>query len=301
MSEVRLSAETRTEFGKGGARRTRRAGKIPAVIYGHGADPRHVVAAGARVHQRDPARRHQRAADPRRRRRRAARHPEGDPAPPDQGLLRARRPAGGAPRREGHHRRPAHVVGDIVAGRPARTRRTPRSASRPRPPTSRPSFEVNIDGLAIGSQITAGDLTLPERLDAGHRRRACVLVIITEAPTEAELEADDAPRPPRSSASSRTRRTPPRASRPSAAPPSRRPSSRAAAGARHGRRPVPGRRARQSRAAVRRHPAQRRLLRRSTCSPSGSAAVQGAQGPRRRRRGSAGRRAGRAGQAAGRT
>lgn len=42
MSEVRLAAEVRTEFGKGGARRTRRAGKIPAVIYGHGADPRHV-------------------------------------------------------------------------------------------------------------------------------------------------------------------------------------------------------------------------------------------------------------------
>jgi large subunit ribosomal protein L25 len=37
-----LAAETRTEFGKGGARRTRRSGKIPAVIYGHGADPRHV-------------------------------------------------------------------------------------------------------------------------------------------------------------------------------------------------------------------------------------------------------------------
>ncbi|MGH3740590.1 MAG: 50S ribosomal protein L25/general stress protein Ctc, partial [Micromonosporaceae bacterium] len=31
MSEVRISAESRTEFGKGGARRTRRAGKIPAV------------------------------------------------------------------------------------------------------------------------------------------------------------------------------------------------------------------------------------------------------------------------------
>jgi large subunit ribosomal protein L25 len=42
VSEVRLNAELRTEFGKGGARRTRRAGKIPAVIYGHGADPRHV-------------------------------------------------------------------------------------------------------------------------------------------------------------------------------------------------------------------------------------------------------------------
>jgi large subunit ribosomal protein L25 len=42
VSEVRLAADIRTEFGKGGARRTRRAGKIPAVIYGHGADPRHV-------------------------------------------------------------------------------------------------------------------------------------------------------------------------------------------------------------------------------------------------------------------
>jgi large subunit ribosomal protein L25 len=41
VSEVRLSVEPRTEFGKGAARRTRRAGKIPAVLYGHGADPRH--------------------------------------------------------------------------------------------------------------------------------------------------------------------------------------------------------------------------------------------------------------------
>lgn len=42
MSEVRLSVEPRTEFGKGAARRTRRAGKIPAVLYGHGTDPRHL-------------------------------------------------------------------------------------------------------------------------------------------------------------------------------------------------------------------------------------------------------------------
>lgn len=43
MSEVRISAEPRTEFGKGGARRTRRAGKIPAVLYGHGENPKHVA------------------------------------------------------------------------------------------------------------------------------------------------------------------------------------------------------------------------------------------------------------------
>jgi large subunit ribosomal protein L25 len=43
VSEVRLSVEPRTEFGKGAARRTRRAGKIPAVLYGHGTDPRHLA------------------------------------------------------------------------------------------------------------------------------------------------------------------------------------------------------------------------------------------------------------------
>ena len=42
MSEVRISAEPRTEFGKGGARRTRRAGRVPAVLYGHGEAPTHI-------------------------------------------------------------------------------------------------------------------------------------------------------------------------------------------------------------------------------------------------------------------
>ncbi|SDX80624.1 large subunit ribosomal protein L25 [Amycolatopsis xylanica] len=46
MSEVRLTVEPRTEFGKGAARRTRRAGKIPAVLYGHGSDPRHLSLPG---------------------------------------------------------------------------------------------------------------------------------------------------------------------------------------------------------------------------------------------------------------
>jgi large subunit ribosomal protein L25 len=43
VSEVKISAEPRTEFGKGGARRTRRAGKVPAVLYGHGEAPRHIA------------------------------------------------------------------------------------------------------------------------------------------------------------------------------------------------------------------------------------------------------------------
>jgi large subunit ribosomal protein L25 len=43
VSEVKISAEPRTEFGKGGARRTRRAGLVPAVLYGHGEKPVHIA------------------------------------------------------------------------------------------------------------------------------------------------------------------------------------------------------------------------------------------------------------------
>jgi large subunit ribosomal protein L25 len=46
MSEVKLSAETRTEFGKGAARRIRRDSKVPGVLYGHGGDPLHLTFPG---------------------------------------------------------------------------------------------------------------------------------------------------------------------------------------------------------------------------------------------------------------
>jgi len=46
MSEELIQAEHRTEFGKGAARRIRRANKIPAVIYGHGNEPIHVTLPG---------------------------------------------------------------------------------------------------------------------------------------------------------------------------------------------------------------------------------------------------------------
>ncbi|MEU4168665.1 50S ribosomal protein L25/general stress protein Ctc [Streptomyces sp. NPDC026665] len=46
MSEVKLAAETRTEFGKGAARRIRREAKVPAVVYGHGTEPVHIALPG---------------------------------------------------------------------------------------------------------------------------------------------------------------------------------------------------------------------------------------------------------------
>ncbi|HEX6514715.1 MAG TPA: 50S ribosomal protein L25/general stress protein Ctc [Nocardioidaceae bacterium] len=46
MSESKIQAETRTEFGKGAARRIRRADKVPAVLYGHGEPPVHLTLPG---------------------------------------------------------------------------------------------------------------------------------------------------------------------------------------------------------------------------------------------------------------
>ena len=46
MAAEKITAETRTEFGKGAARRIRRENKIPAVVYGHGNDPIHLTLPG---------------------------------------------------------------------------------------------------------------------------------------------------------------------------------------------------------------------------------------------------------------
>ncbi|MFF8016493.1 50S ribosomal protein L25/general stress protein Ctc [Streptomyces sp. NPDC007929] len=46
MSEVKISAATRSEFGKGAARRIRRENNVPGVLYGHGSDPLHLTLPG---------------------------------------------------------------------------------------------------------------------------------------------------------------------------------------------------------------------------------------------------------------
>lgn len=43
MSENKLETEPRTSFGKGAARKIRAVGKVPAVLYGHGTDPKHLT------------------------------------------------------------------------------------------------------------------------------------------------------------------------------------------------------------------------------------------------------------------
>jgi large subunit ribosomal protein L25 len=46
VAEVKIQAESRSEFGKGAARRIRRDHKVPAVLYGHGTDPVHITLPG---------------------------------------------------------------------------------------------------------------------------------------------------------------------------------------------------------------------------------------------------------------
>ncbi|GIH25367.1 50S ribosomal protein L25 [Acrocarpospora phusangensis] len=46
MSEVKITSEVRDQFGKGAARAIRRANRVPAVLYGHGTEPRHLSLPG---------------------------------------------------------------------------------------------------------------------------------------------------------------------------------------------------------------------------------------------------------------
>ena len=106
MSESNIQAEPRTEFGKGAARRIRRADKVPAVLYGHGTDPVHITLPG---HDTMLALKHGGAnallvARPRRQG--AARAAQAGAARPDQGLPRAPRPDPRPQGREGHRRHP---------------------------------------------------------------------------------------------------------------------------------------------------------------------------------------------------
>jgi large subunit ribosomal protein L25 len=188
VSEVRIPAETRTEFGKGGARRTRRAGKVPAVIYGHGADPRHVALparefanairhGGANVLLTLDVDGGEQLAIPKS----IQRHPiKGHFEHVD--LLAVRR---------GEKVTidvPVVVVGDLAPGGLMNTEANTISveAEATHLPTG---FEVSITGLAIGSQVTAADVELPAGstlvTDPG-----ILLLSISEAPTEAQIDAE---------------------------------------------------------------------------------------------------------------
>jgi large subunit ribosomal protein L25 len=190
VSEVRLAAEVRTEFGKGGARRTRRSGKIPAVIYGHGADPRHVSL---------PAREFAQAIkrgggnvlltvtldgkDELTIPKAVQRHPiRGDFEHVD--LIAVRR---------GERVTidvPLVITGDVAPGAMLGQEHT--SVQIEAEATHLPSeIEVSVQGLDAGAHITAGDLTLPAGATLITDAETLLLNVST-APTAEDIEADTA-------------------------------------------------------------------------------------------------------------
>lgn len=190
MSEVRLPAEPRTEFGKGGARRTRRAGKVPAVIYGHGADPRHVALparefanairhGGSNVLLTLDIEGGEQLAIPKS----IQRHPiKGYFEHVD--LLAVRR---------GEKVTvdiPLNLIGDVVSGGLLNQEHT--TVSVEAEATHLPGgVDVDVAALEVGSQVTAGGLNLPSGV-ALVTDPETVLLIIAEAPTAADMEGEPA-------------------------------------------------------------------------------------------------------------
>jgi large subunit ribosomal protein L25 len=188
VSEARLSAETRTEFGKGGARRTRRAGKVPAVIYGHGADPRHVALparelanairhGGANVLLTLELEGSEELAIPKS----IQRHPiKGYFEHVD--LLAVRR---------GEKVTvdvPVTAVGEIAPGGLLQVELATVSveAEATHLPTG---FEVSVEGLEPGRHVTAGSISLPSGVSLSTDADV-VLMVVSEAPSAEQLEAE---------------------------------------------------------------------------------------------------------------
>jgi large subunit ribosomal protein L25 len=186
MAEIKIAAEARTEFGKGAARRIRRADNVPAVLYGHGSDPVHVTLPGHQLMlalknsnalltidlgdeqhlaipkqvQRDPLKGFIEHAD-------LLIVRKGEKVTVDVRI---------------------NVVGDAISGNLVILEHA--SIAVEAEATHIPeSFEVSVEGLDAGAQIHASDLELPRgsvlAVDGD-----VLIVNITAAPSEAQLEAE---------------------------------------------------------------------------------------------------------------
>jgi large subunit ribosomal protein L25 len=187
VSEVRIAAVPRSEFGKGAARQVRREGRVPAVLYGHGTDPRHVSLPGHDVLL-------------------ALRTPnvlirlEGLPGGNELALPKAiqRDPIKGSIEhvdlilvRRGEKvtiEVPINVSGEVNPDGMLDQQLVQISieAEATNIPTG---IDVNVDGMDVGDAVHAGDLTLPEGSTLAVDDEILVLHVIA-APTAAQMEAD---------------------------------------------------------------------------------------------------------------
>jgi large subunit ribosomal protein L25 len=187
VPEVRIDAEPRTEFGKGPARRARRAGKVPAVLYGHGTDTRHVTVPGhdvllalrtANVLIRlDGLPGGSQLALPKAVQRNAI---KGSVEHVDLILVRRGEKV--------TVEIPIQVTGEVVPDGllDQQVVQVPVEAEATNIP---PRVEVSIDGLAIGSAVHAGDLELPTGVTLAVEPDMLILHVVA-APTAEQYEAD---------------------------------------------------------------------------------------------------------------
>jgi large subunit ribosomal protein L25 len=187
VPEVHIAAEPRTEFGKGPARRERQAGKVPAVLYGHGSDPRHITLPGHEVLLA------LRTANV---------------------LIRLEGLSGGsqlalpkAVQRDAIKGTVEHVDLIMVRSGEKVTVEIPINVTGDVAPDGMldqqlvqisleaeathipPGIDVDVEGLAVGTQITAGDLNLPSGATLAVEPDILVLHVVA-APTAEQLEAD---------------------------------------------------------------------------------------------------------------
>jgi len=187
VPEVRIAAEPRTEFGKGAARRTRRAGKVPAVLYGHGTDTRHVamphhdLMMALKTHN-------------------VLIRLEGLPGGNQLVLPKAiqRDPIKGFLEhidlilvRSGEKVTvdvPVQVTGEVFPGGllDQQLIQIPVDAEATHIPQR---IEVNVEGMALGTAVHAGDLNLPEGVTLAADPETLVLHVLA-APTAEQMEAD---------------------------------------------------------------------------------------------------------------
>lgn len=191
MADANLTSTTRTEFGKGAARRLRRAGQTPAVLYGHGTDPVHLalpaqetflalrtanvlleiavegekapVLALPKQVQRDPITS-------------AIEHVDlllvkaGEKVAVDVALVLT-----------GESERGSMVNHDLTA--------LPVLAPATHIPTE---FEVSVEGLEIGAQVLVTDVKLPEGVELNIEPETLVLSVVVIPAAEAEEAAEGA-------------------------------------------------------------------------------------------------------------
>jgi len=187
VPEVRIVAEPRTEFGKGAARRVRRAGRVPAIVYGHGTDTRHVTLPGHELLM-------------------ALKTPNvlievaGLSGRPQLTLPKAvqRDPLRGAIEhvdlimvRRGEKvtvEVPVQVTGEVESGG-LLDQQMVRLAVEAEATAIPQAIEVSVEGMDIGDAVHAGDLTLPQGVTLVAEPEALVLHVLA-APTAEQIEAE---------------------------------------------------------------------------------------------------------------